>query len=136
MDARSGTIFLALIVAQAAHSVEEYILRLYEVFTPARAVSSLAGGDPAAGFIVVNSALVVFGLWCYFARVRRRDPSARGWTWFWILLELGNGIGHLVIGLSRSEYSPGVITALPLVVLSVVLGTRLIWFQPHGGKAL
>lgn len=33
--------FLALILAQACHSVEEYVFRLYDVFPPARFVSGL-----------------------------------------------------------------------------------------------
>src|SRR6201987_5600794 len=38
---RSQLVFLLLILAQAAHSVEEYATRLYEVFPPAHFVSSL-----------------------------------------------------------------------------------------------
>jgi len=33
--------FLALIVAQAAHSIEEYVFRLFEVLAPARFISGL-----------------------------------------------------------------------------------------------
>ena len=131
MDTRSRSLFLVLILAQAGHSLEEYTSRLYEVFAPARSVSNLVINNPAAGFIIVNSTLFIFGLWCYAARVRRGHPSALGWAWFWILLELGNSIGHLVIALSRNEYFPGAITALLLLVISVALGTRLIWFARH-----
>ena len=42
--------FLLLVVAQAAHSVEEYVTRLYADFAPARFVSTLVSDDPATGF--------------------------------------------------------------------------------------
>lgn len=128
MDTRSRSLFLALVLTQAAHSVEEYAFRLYEVFAPARFVSGLVSDDHATGFVIVNTAFVVFGFWCYAARVRRGHPSARGWAWFWIVLEFANGVGHPVLALSRGGYFPGVVTALPLLVLSLSLGTRLLRF--------
>lgn len=36
VEQRTQLVFLLLILAQAAHSVEEYATRLYEVFPPAR----------------------------------------------------------------------------------------------------
>ena len=108
MDARSRHIFLALIAAQAAHSVEEYLFRLYDLLAPTRAISDLAGfGDRAAGFIIANSALVLFGLWCWLARVRPDRPSARGLAWFWALLEIANGLGHAALGAGRGRLFPG-----------------------------
>lgn len=126
MDTRSRSLFLALILTQAAHSVEEYAFRLYEVFAPARFVSGLVSDDHATGFVIVNTAFVVFGFWCYAARVRWGHPSARGWAWFWIVLEFANGVGHPAVAFSRGGYFPGVVTGLPLLVLSIFLGTRLL----------
>jgi hypothetical protein len=134
VDTRSRSLFIVLILAQAGHALEEYAFRLYDVFAPARAVSSRVVEDPAAGFIIVNSCLLIFGLWCYLARVRRGHPSAKGWVWFWIVLELGNGVGHLVLALSRGGYFPGMITAPLLIVVSVMLGRRLIRFERHQGR--
>lgn len=131
MDPRSRLIFLALILTQAAHSVEEYAFRLYEVFAPARLVSSLVSDDLAAGFVIINTALVLAGLWCYGARVYRNHPSARGWAWFWTVLELINGMGHSIMALSRSRYFPGVLTAVPLLLLSILLGISLIRSQSY-----
>ena len=108
--------FLFLILAQGAHSVEEYVTRLYEVFAPARFVSTLVSSDVALGFLVVNAALVTFGLWCWGVPVRSGWHAARGLVWFWTILELGNGIGHLALALSRGSYFPGVVTA-PLLLL-------------------
>lgn len=131
MDTRSRSLFLALILTQAAHSVEEYAFRLYEVFAPARFVSSLVSHDLAAGFVMVNAGLVLVGLWCYVARVHRNHPSARGWAWFWTLLELANGTGHPIVALSRGAYFPGVITAVPLLLVSIWLGAYLVRSQPY-----
>jgi len=41
LEHRERLVFLCLILAQGAHSIEEYVTRLYVVFPPARFVSSL-----------------------------------------------------------------------------------------------
>ena len=50
MGSRGRTAFLALIAAQAAHSTEECVFRLYDVFAPARFISGLFSSDLARGF--------------------------------------------------------------------------------------
>ena len=116
VERRSRLAFLLLILAQGAHSVEEYTTRLYDVFAPARLVSSLISNDLSFGFLVGNAALVAFGLWCWAVPVRSGWRSARGLAWFWILLELGNGLGHITFAVLRGGYFPGVATA-PLLLL-------------------
>jgi hypothetical protein len=108
--------FFLLILAQGAHSIEEYTTRLYEVFAPARFVSSLISNDLALGFLVANAVLVTFGLWCWAVPVRSGWWVARGLVCFWAILELLNGITHSVISLSRCGYFPGVATA-PFMLL-------------------
>ena len=108
--------FLFLILAQGAHSIEEYVTGLYEVFAPARFVSSLVSNDLALGFVVINAFLVTFGLLCWVVPLRSGWHSTRGLIWFWAILELGNGIGHSVLALLRGGYFPGVATA-PLLLL-------------------
>jgi hypothetical protein len=125
MDVRSRVAFLALIVAQAAHSIEEYVFRLFDVLAPARFISGLFSSDLARGFAVANIALVLFGVWCYVARVRHGLPSARGLAWFWALLEVGNGMSHSAFALTRGGYFPGVATAPLLFGISVYLIARL-----------
>jgi len=112
-------------VAQAAHSIEEYIFRLFDVFAPAHFVSALVSTNLGVGFAVVNAALVLFGLWCYFARVRPGHPSGPVFAWFWTVLELANGIGHSVLALSRGGYFPGVATAPVLLGVAAYLAFRL-----------
>ncbi|HEX8238881.1 MAG TPA: HXXEE domain-containing protein [Allosphingosinicella sp.] len=118
-----GRAFLALILAQAAHSVEEYAFRLYDVLAPARYVSSLFGIDPRIGFVIVNSALVSFGLWCWAARVRM--GRGRGLAWFWALLEIANGCAHIALAAMAGGYFPGLATAPLLIGLGLGLAVRL-----------
>jgi len=127
VERKTQLVFLLLIIAQAAHSIEEYVTRLYEVFAPARFVSSLISNDLAFGFLIANAALVAFGLWCWAVPVRSGWHAARGLIWFWTILELGNGAAHSFFALSRGGYFPGVITAPLLLLFSVwlvVLQTR------------
>jgi hypothetical protein len=126
MNTCSQFAFLALILAQAAHSIEEYVFRLYNVFPPARYISSLVSEDLAVGFVIVNAALVLFGLWCYIARVRVNHSSALAWMWLWVVIEFGNGVGHIVIALMRGAYFPGVATAPFLLGISGYLAVRLL----------
>lgn len=126
MDSRSRTAFALVIVAQAAHSVEEYVFRLFDVFAPARWVSGLFSANLALGFALANVCLVLFGVWCHWARVRPSHPGARGYAWFWASLELGNGMSHILFSLLRRTYFPGVGTAPLLIATSCYLGFTLV----------
>jgi hypothetical protein len=122
---RSKTAFLALVAAQTAHSVEEYLGRLWEVFPPARFVTGLISEDRRFGFIVFNVALISFGIWCFFWPVLRRWSSAIAFMLFWVVIELINGMGHIWWSIEANGYTPGVITAPLLLVLALVLGWEL-----------
>ena len=111
MERRRRVVFLLLILAQAAHSVEEYVAKLYEIFAPARFVSGIISRDLAQGFVILNTALVAFGFLCWAVPLRSGWKAARGLVWFWTILELGNGIGHTVFALDARGYFPGVLTA-------------------------
>lgn len=117
--------FLALVLVQALHSLEEYAFRLYEVFPPARLVSGLFSHDLERGFVMFNAGLVTFGLWCYLWPVRRVWPSAVPLAWLWVGIELLNGVGHPAWSLVRRGYTPGVVTALVLLPLALLLARRL-----------
>lgn len=125
ISSRGQWAFLALIVTQAAHSIEEYVFRLYDVFAPARLVSSLVSDNLPFGFAVANTLIVLFGIWSYLARVRPNHPSARSFAWFWTGLEFANGVGHSVIALSQGGYFPGLATAPILIAVSMYLASRL-----------
>jgi hypothetical protein len=117
--------FLALVTVQAAHSVEEYVGRLYEVFPPARLVSGLLSQDLERGFLIFNVALVAFGIWCFLWPLRRHWAVAPAMAWLWVGIELVNGIGHPLWSLTLRAYTPGVATAPLLLVLAVILARQL-----------
>jgi hypothetical protein len=122
MEPRSRLAFLLLVLVQALHSCEEYVYRLYDVLAPARYVSELIGIDRAAGFAVANTTLFLFGLWCWFALVRKDRPSARPVAWAWALIEVANGFAHIALAIAAGGYFPGLATA-PLLIAA---GTWLI----------
>lgn len=117
--------FGALILAQAAHSLEEYGGRLWESFPPARFVTGLVSQDLERGFVVINVALVAVGLWCFLWPVLRGWPSATPLAWVWIVLEVINGIGHSLWTVRQGGYTPGVATAPVLFVLAVYLAVQV-----------
>jgi Protein of unknown function with HXXEE motif len=125
MNRRTKFTFLALVLAQAAHSIEEYTFRLYDVFAPARFVSGLISNDRRIGFITFNIALFGFGLWCYLFPVRRGAPSAVSLIWVWIVIEFVNGVGHPLWSIVQQSYTPGVATAPVLLLLSLYLGWQV-----------
>jgi hypothetical protein len=122
--------FLALIGAQAAHSAEEYLGRLYAVFPPAQFVSGLVSDDLGRGFVIANVALVSLGLLCFLGPILRGWRSARAVAAFWAVLEGLNGTGHLGWSLLTLRYTPGVATAPLLLVLVLWLARRLVAAPP------
>jgi hypothetical protein len=125
-DPRTRAAFGFLILVQAVHSLEEYAFRLFDVFPPTRVVSSFFSSDTAFGFAIGNAGIVLFGAWCYLARVRRSHPHWRGYAWFWAALELANGVGHFILAAGRGGYFPGVATAPLLIAASSWLAMRLL----------
>lgn len=125
MLSRFAPTFGLLILGQAAHSIEEYVGRLWESFPPARALTGLVSQDREIGFLVINVALVAFGAWCYYWPVRKRWRSAGAIATGWAILELINGVGHPLWSLRQRGYTPGVATAPFLLVLSLILLAQL-----------
>jgi hypothetical protein len=117
--------FGALVLAQLAHSLEEYVGGLWESFPPARFLSGLFSQDLERGFLVINVSLVTFGLWCFLWPVRRGWPSAVPLGWFWVGIEVINGIGHPLWTLRQGGYTPGVATAPVLLALAVYVAVQL-----------
>jgi hypothetical protein len=117
--------FGALILVQAAHSVEEYRGRLWESFPPAQFVTSLISHDSRKGFLILNILLVGFGIWCFAWPVLRQWKIAAGLAWLWAGIEVVNGVGHALWSLTRLGYTPGVVTAPGLLILAVYLAAQL-----------
>ena len=117
--------FAALVAAQAAHSIEEYVGRLWESFPPARALTGLISSDRELAFIVLNVAIAAFGIWCLLWPVRRGWPSAAALMWVWVAVETINGLVHPLWSVRQGAYTPGVLTAPILLSLALYLARQL-----------
>ena len=117
--------FLALILTQAGHSIEEHSTRLYDVLAPARFASSLFYDDRSIGFAIFNALLVAFGLWCFFGPVLYSTRWALNLAWFWVVLEALNDCAHIAWAASAGAYRPGLATAPILLAIALVLGWQL-----------
>jgi hypothetical protein len=63
--------------------------------------------------------------------VRKQWLVAIRLVWFWVVIELINGIGHPLWTLAERRYTPGVVTAPILMILALYLAWQL-----HAGQAL
>lgn len=117
--------FGALVLAQAAHSIEEYAGCLWESFPPARFLTGLISQDLELGFIVINGTFVAFGAWCWLWPVRRAWPSAPVIGGMWVVVELINGVGHPLWSLRQGAYTPGAATAPVLLILALYLAWQM-----------
>jgi hypothetical protein len=135
MSPRSKRLFLLLVIAQATHSVEESVTRLFEVFAPARFVSGLVSEDLALGFAVVNAAIVAVGAWCYVGPVRAGGVAGQIVAAAWIAIELANGVGHLAIAAASGAYFSGSLTAALLLVTAASLAFSLLTDRKRGVPA-
>ena len=117
--------FGALVLAQAAHSIEEYFGRLWESFPPARLLTGLVSSNLERAFVELNVVFLAFGVWCFVFPVLRRWPMAAALAWLWVVIEIINGVVHPLWSLHERSYTPGLATAPILLVLAVYLAHQL-----------
>ena len=125
-------LFATLVVCQAAHSIEEATFGLYELLPYFTWIDTPIPGGARVAFIVGNAAFVLFGGWCYFARVKPGAPSAGGWVMLWVVIEIFNGVLHPSWSLTAGEYIPGTGTAPVLLLVAL----WLLWRWTHEERAL
>ena len=121
---KTKAVFFLLIVFQTLHSIEEYYYSLWEVLAPARFISLLINENVVVGFVTINVSIVLFGFWTYFYPLSHRWRTMQVFLWFWILLELGNGIAHVIFAIQTRGYFPGIYSAPLLLALSCYLGIK------------
>jgi len=114
-------VFAALVTTPIAHSIEEYIGHLSEVLPPARVVSGPFSSNLSRGFVVFNLCVIVLGVLCLAVPIARAWPAARPIAWSWSLVELLNGVGHLLLAFVRGAYFPGMVTAPALIAFALLL---------------
>lgn len=117
--------FGALVLVQAAHSIEEYLGHLWESFPPARFLTGLASSNREYGFVIIHVSLVAFGGWCLAWPMRRGWPAAVPLAWSWVVIETINGIGHPLWSVRVGGYAPGLATAPLLLILALYLTGQL-----------
>ena len=120
MSKSVSSVFLLLVIVQALHSIEEYFGELWNVFPPAEWLTGLISNDRHIGFLVANIGIFVLGLICWYFLVKN-NPIAKAAIWFWIVIELMNGIIHPAWSIMQKSYMPGVFTSLILFLVSVYL---------------
>jgi Protein of unknown function with HXXEE motif len=117
--------FGALVLVQAAHSAEEYMGMLWISFPPTRYVVGLVSSNPERGFVLLNICIIALGLWCYLWPVRRHWTVAKYVIWCWVVVETINGIVHPLWSIWQRGYTPGLFTAVILLILAVYLATQV-----------
>jgi len=123
MSKKIKMLFLVLVLIQGLHSIEEYAGKLWEIFPSATFLCSLVSDNLVTGFLIINIGLFVFGLLSWFFPIRKEYNYANFLLWFWIALELVNGIGHPIWALIEGSYTPGIITA-PFLFLTALAMLR------------
>lgn len=121
MNRRTKRLFLIIVLLQALHSYEEYIGKLWENFPPATFLCSLVSDNLMTGFIIINIGLFILGIIAWLFPIRKEYQWSKILIWFWILIELMNGIGHPIWSIMQKGYTPGVITAPFLLITAIAL---------------
>ena len=125
-------LFATLVACQAAHSFEETVGGLYDLLPYISWMDGPVSGGAFAFFVAVNTLFVLFGCWCYLARVRTAAPSAGFFVTLWAVIEILNGIAHPTWSLLAGSYIPGTVTAPLLLVVALLL----LWRWNVAGNAV
>ncbi len=92
---------------------------------PAKLLTDAIGGDPRTTFAAVNAALVLVMLVCAVVFLSKQKFIASV-AWFWVALELVNGVVHIVNAVVRDGYFPGLYTAPALIVFALATALYLV----------
>lgn len=118
---KTSMAYLLIVLSQGLHSLEEYTGRLWENFPPATFLCSLISDDLRTGFLIINIGLFVLGFAFWFFIVRHNYSYSNVIVWVWIGIEMINGVGHPIWSLMQKAYTPGLLTAPLLLLLSIYL---------------
>src|SRR5215472_2725178 len=117
--------FWLLGLAQAAHSIEEMIAKLYDFMWIATERLGLPRmGMTATTFAVVNMTIIAF-LLGVAPFVAARRPWALAIAWVAAVIEVLNGSGHLAGTVVFGGYVPGAATAPLLIIAGIALLSAL-----------
>jgi hypothetical protein len=126
----SGTriLLIATPILYAFHELEEYFtalpwLRQHQSALP----EFLRGVIPATANFILIAGIVFFGVFAIVAACIIRNPQSRAWYLIFgvlVLARLENGLGHILQAVLFRGYTPGVLTALFIVIPVSVLVLR------------
>ena len=116
--------FLLIALVQGLHSIEEFIGKLWAIYPPATFICSLVSPDLKKGFIIINISLFIV-LMLVWLGTFSKSFSTTGLLWFWAILEIINGTGHIIWATIEGSYEPGLATAPILLVLAIYLTKSL-----------
>ena len=117
----SQNLFAFLIASQAMHSLEETWFGLYDRLPYINWIDTFVDGGAFVFFVLGNTAFVLFGCWCYVARVKRKAPGTGFFVMLWVTIEVLNGILHPTWSLIADAYIPGTVTAPVLLLIALLL---------------
>ncbi len=130
---RISFLFLLLIIAHVLHATEEYMGKLWEVYTPAIYICNLVASNPRAGFIIINCVFVIIGLVYWGSLQHKNRSSSYSLIWIWIILQTLNIIGHITWTISNADYTPGIFTTFIILFVVILLVKQLL--QPPGNAS-
>lgn len=110
-----------MVLLQAAHSVEEYVFKLYERFPPMQFIYAQAPELARPAFIAFNLLLFLFGMICFFYWVRPGRKGAKIIVWIWIAIQIVTIAAHLVWAILIGGYNPGLVTVLLFIPVVIYL---------------
>lgn len=117
---RATVTFVAAVVLQGVHVVEEYSTHFYERYP---AILGLAPW-PSSFFLAFNA--IVLGIWVSAAfGLRTGCRPAFFAAWFLALAAMGNGVAHPLLSLRAGGYAPGLVTSPLVGIAGICLWIRL-----------
>ena len=122
MNKQIKTAFLAMIVLQTIHSIEEFIFKIYAVSPQMKLVFQYAPDLAKPAFVASNLLLNLFGFICFFYWVRPAKPAARRVVWLGLGVQFVTVAGHFIWTIKVSGYHPGLATVplfIPLIIYVV-----------------
>ncbi|HSU27481.1 MAG TPA: HXXEE domain-containing protein [Chitinophagaceae bacterium] len=131
MNKRIRILFLLLIIAHVIHATEEYIGKLWEVYTPAIFICNLVAPNPQTGFIIINSVFVIVSL-AYWGSLRKNTTNSYSSIWLWMILQTLNVTGHIAWTINKRAYTPGIVSTFVILVIVILLVKQLL---DRNGKA-
>jgi hypothetical protein len=125
MSKKINILFLLLISAHVIHAIEEYLGHLWDIYPPAIFICNLVSSDPERGFIILNVTFTILSLLFWKFSLQKKRSSSHSLIWLWVVLQFVNVIGHTAWTISKKSYTPGIFSAILIVIIVGLLVIQL-----------